>query len=75
MEVVYARCCGLDGHKQTVVAWLLTPGGSGAQGRPRKEVRPFGTMTEELWALADWLAAADCTHVVRERPGVYWSPP
>ena len=25
MDVVYERCCGLDIHKRTVVACLLTP--------------------------------------------------
>jgi hypothetical protein len=45
VEVVYERCCGLDIHKQTIVACLLVPGpGKG----PRKEVRTFGTMTDEL---------------------------
>ena len=39
MEVVYERCCGLDVHKETVVACAL--GGSG------KETRTFGTMTRD----------------------------
>jgi transposase len=71
MDIVHERCCGLDVHKQTVVACLLTPGET---GRPRKEVRTFGTMTEDLLALGDWLAAAGCTHVVMESTGVYWRP-
>src|SRR5437762_3147054 len=71
MDVVYERCCGLDIHKQLVVACLLTPG-AGAQ--PTKEIRTFGTMTADLLALADWLAAAGCTHVAMESSGVYWKP-
>ena len=71
MDVVYARCCGLDVHKQTVVACLITPG---AHGRAQKETRTFGTMTDELLALGDWLAAAGCTHVAMESTGVYWKP-
>jgi transposase len=31
-------------------------------------------MTDELLTLADWLAAADCTHVAMESTGVYWQP-
>ena len=58
MEVVYERCCGLDIHKRTVVACLVVPG---PQGRPAKAIRTFGTMTEDLLRLADWLAAAGCT--------------
>jgi transposase len=58
-------------HKKTVVACLVTPGPG---RRPKKEVRTFGTMTGDLLALADWLAAAGCTHVAMESTGVYWQP-
>jgi transposase len=61
----------LDIHKKLVVACLITPG---AQGQPHKEIRTFGTMTADLLALADWLAAAGCTHVAMESTGVYWKP-
>jgi transposase len=71
MDVVYARCCGLDVHKRTVVACLIVPG---PRGRPEKTIRTFGTMTADLQALADWLAAAGCTHVGMESTGVYWQP-
>ncbi len=71
MEVVFARCCGLDVHKRTVVACLLTPGPG---GRPEKAVRTFSTMTDDLLRLADWLAEAGCTHVAMESTGVFWQP-
>ena len=71
MRVVHERCCGLDVHKKTVVACLLTPG-KGAT--PRKEFRTFGTMTADLLTLADWLESAGCTHVAMESTGVYWKP-
>jgi transposase len=71
MDVVHARCCGVDVHKATVVACLIVPG---AQGRPTKEVRTFGTMTEDLLHLVDWLVAAGCTHVAMESTGSYWKP-
>jgi len=71
MDVVYERCCGLDIHKQLVVACLSVPG---ADGQPVKEVRRFGTMTADLLDLADWLASAGCTHVAMESTGVYWKP-
>ncbi len=69
MDVVYPRCCGLDLHKRTIVACLLTPG---PRGKPLKAVRTFGTMTDDLLALADWLLAAGCTHVAMESTGVLW---
>ena len=47
MQVVHERCCGLDVHKKTVVACVITPEG--------QQTRTFGTMTRELLALADWL--------------------
>jgi transposase len=71
VEVVYERCCGLDLHKQTVVACLIVPGPDTV---PRKEVRTFGTMTDDLLQLADWLTAGGCTHVAMESTGVYWKP-
>jgi transposase len=71
MDVIYARCCGLDVHKKTVVACLIRS----AEGQPpQREVRTFRTMTVELLALADWLHAAGCTHVALESTGVYWRP-
>lgn len=53
MEVVHARCAGLDVHKKSVVAGVLT---SEADGTVARETRTFGTMTNELEALAEWLA-------------------
>jgi transposase len=66
MEVLYEVCAGLDVHAQTVVACLIARG--------RKTVRTFGTMTEELLRLLDWLKAEGCTHVAIESTGVYWKP-
>jgi transposase len=71
MDVVYRCCCGLDVHKKMVVACLLS---LDEQGQRRKEIRVFTTMTHELLALVDWLAAADCTQVAMESTGVYWKP-
>ena len=71
LEVVYPRCCGLDVHKQTVVACRISVG---AAGQPVREVRTFGTMTCDLLALADWLTEARVTHVAMESTGVYWKP-
>jgi transposase len=71
MEVVHPRCCGLDVHKKSVVACVIIPG---PHGTPIKEIRTFGTMTEDLLALADWLTSVGCTHVAMESTGVYWKP-
>jgi transposase len=64
MEVVHDKCAGLDVHKKTVVACVLSPG--------HQEVRTFGTMTRELIGMADWLRSFGVTHVAMESTGVYW---
>jgi transposase len=66
MQVMYERCAGLDVHKKTVVACVLTPEG--------QETRTFGTMTIDLLALSDWLLACGCTHIAIESTGDYWKP-
>lgn len=71
MEVVYARCCGIDVHKQTVVACVIVPD---ANGQVQKEVRTFATMSGDLTAMARWLQASGVTHVAMESTGVYWKP-
>ncbi len=71
MEVVYERCAGLDVHKKSVTACRIIP----AAGRGwQKEKRRFGTMTDELLALADWLRAGRVQAVAMESTGVYWKP-
>jgi transposase len=71
MQVVYERCCGIDVHKQTVVACVIV---SEAAGPVRKETRTFATLTDELEALARWLSVQGVTHVAMESTGVYWKP-
>ena len=72
MEVIYPRCCGLDVHQRTVVAWLRL---QEADGPVHQEVRTFGTMTADLLVLADWLAVHQVTHVAMESTGcrVSWA--
>jgi transposase len=71
MRVVHQRCAGLDVHKKTVVACRIVPDGSKEW---QQETRTFGTMTSDLLQLADWLRAAQVTHVAMESTGVYWKP-
>jgi len=71
MRIVYKRCCGLDVHKKVIVACLLL---LEPDGELRQEFRKFGTMTQDLLELLDWLQQAGCTHVAMESTGVYWKP-
>ena len=71
MDVLYARCAGLDVHKRKVVACVLvTP----ERGAPSKTVRTFGTLADDVLALGDWLAEQGVTHVAMESTGVYCQP-
>jgi len=71
MEVVYRRCAGLDLHKKQIVACRMTVG---SDGKLCQETRTFGTMTDRLLALSDWLTEGGVTHVAMESTGVYWKP-
>ena len=70
MELLHRRCCGLDVHKETVVACLRLV----SDGKVTTEVRTFQTTTADLLRLSEWLTANDCTHVAMEATGVYWKP-
>ncbi len=69
MQVLFARCAGLDVHKDTIVACVRC-----VSAPVHQEVRSFGTTTSQLLALADWLGEHGCTHVAMEATGVYWKP-
>jgi transposase len=71
MDVLYSRCCGIDIHKRTAVACVIVPG---PNGQPSKTLRTFGTMTDDLLALADWLMSEGVSDVALEATGVYWKP-
>ena len=70
MEVLHPRCCGLDVHKETVVACLRLV----IDGKVVKEVRTFSTTTAGLMALSEWLTQNNCGQIAMEATGVYWKP-
>jgi transposase len=70
MEVLYAKCAGLDVHKDVVVACARTA----VESKVTQDVRSFGTTTTALFELSAWLEQQQCTHVVMEATGVYWKP-
>lgn len=71
MENIFARCAGLDVHKQSVEACVRRLEES---GRLQQQTRHWGTMTRDILAMADWMAAQGVTHVAMESTGVYWKP-
>ena len=66
MEVIIERACGMDVHKDSITACIMTPKG--------KEIRTFSTKTVFLLQLVDWIKEHECTHVAMESTGVFWKP-
>lgn len=61
MDVLHARCCGLDVHKSSISACILLREG----GRVQKHQRRFGAMIQGLHELAEWLRQFGVTQVAR----------
>lgn len=71
MDVIYRCCAGLDVHKQTVECAVrrMEP-----DARVQVEIGQFGTMTDDLLEMVEWLKAQGVTHVAMESTGVFWKP-
>jgi transposase len=67
LGIVHPHAAGLDIGKDEI--WAAVPAGAQTPA-----VRPFGTFTPDLLALADWLAAGGITTIAMESTGVYWIP-
>lgn len=73
MEDILACCCGLDIHKESIVACILK-GPIEEKIKPRSEMREFGTQLKDLQELRKWLKGNDCHYVAMESTGIYWQP-
>ncbi len=71
MDPIIERCAGLDVHRDSITVCVRVPG---EQGERHQEIRTFGTTTQQLLALRDWLASFGVTLVGMESTGVYWKP-
>ena len=70
MEMLFERVAGLDVHKDTVVACVRV-----IEGREvTEELAEWGTTTNELLGLRDWLEAHRVELIGMESTGVYWKP-
>jgi transposase len=66
-EIINPHAAGIDiGAREH---WVCVPPGAAPD-----PVRPFGTFTADLEALADWLQECGVTTVAMEATGVYWIP-
>lgn len=70
MEVVHARCCGIDVHQATLAVCVSIK----ESGTTEKHKLRCGTTTGELLRLADWLHQHQVKQVAMEATGVYWKP-
>ncbi|MCC7425260.1 MAG: IS110 family transposase [Planctomycetaceae bacterium] len=72
MDTLLMVSAGLDVHKKNVFACVRRT--DPASGKVSEEVREFGTMTDQLLEMSDWLAAAGVKDVAMESTGVFWKP-
>ncbi len=72
VKLLYRRCAGLDVHKKTVSACVRAR----LRGSKQVEVQEavFGTFTQDLERLRDWLKQHKVKQVAMESTGVYWIP-
>ena len=71
MQDLLEVCCGMDVHKETVVACLLV---GAPEVKPSCEIRTFSTMASGLAELKHWIEDTGCGHVAMESTGIYWIP-
>lgn len=71
LKIVYPICCGMDVHRDFVVACIAS---TNAHGVTDYTVKRFSTYSGGLRGLRDWLAEHNCRDVCMESTGKYWFP-
>ena len=71
VEIVYPTCCGIDVHKNFLVACIAK---TDEKGHTKHFIHRFSTNTGDLRKLADWLEIHKCKDVCMESTGKYWIP-
>lgn len=71
IKIVHPICCGLDVHKESISACVIFPDD---RGEEQYEIKEFGTFTDDLTRLREWLLVYACPVVAMESTGVYWRP-
>ena len=72
MEVVHARCAGMDISKKDARVCVRIAGAG--RRKTTETVTTWGSMTSQILALRDHLIAQQVTCVVLEATGDYWKP-
>jgi len=71
LRIVYPICCGIDVHKNFIVACIAS---TNDKGITTYQSSRFSTFTSGLRKLSGWLCSNSCTHVCMESTGKYWIP-
>ena len=71
MRLIYPICCGLDVHKNVIVATIVTTNSSGISEYNQKS---FSTINSDIQKFHSWLIENNCKHVCMESTGKYWIP-
>ena len=71
MKLKYPICCGLDVHKNIIVATIVTTNKDGISEYDQKS---FSTINSDIQKFHDWLIENNCYHVCMESTGKYWIP-
>jgi transposase len=78
MNDIYDVCCGLDVHKESIVACIIKtskePSKSNNEDNVDIEIRTFKTFFNDLIELRKWIEEENCHHVAMESTGIYWCP-
>ena len=72
MEVVHARCAGMDISKKDAKVCVRVAGAG--RRKTVETVTTWGSMTSQILALRDHLVAEQVTCVVMEATSDYWKP-
>lgn len=71
MKLKYSICCGLDIHKNVIVATILI---SNKDGISEYKQKSFSTINSDIQKFHNWLIENNCYHVCMESTGKYWIP-
>lgn len=71
LKIVYPICCGMDVHKNFLVACIATTDNNGITTYKSKR---FSTYSCSLRECRDWLLKYNCKDVCMESTGKYWIP-
>lgn len=69
MRLIYPICCGLDIHKNIIVATIVTTNSSRISEYHQKS---FSTINSDIQNFHDRLIEDDCYYVCMESTGKYW---